>query len=97
MRRSLLQTCAVLLTASGIRLTAAQAGSPPRIKWVVFYGPSADDSVLSGYDIVILDRMFQGSIPTIAKAGARVCGYLSMGEIKTSDASLPSPRSCCFA
>jgi len=86
MRRSLLQTCTAVLTASGIRSRAAQAESPPRIKWVVFYGPSADAGLLAVYDIVILDRMFQGSIPTIANAGARVCGYLSLGEIKTSEA-----------
>lgn len=86
MRRPLLQTCAALLTASAFRSWAGQTASTHAIKWVVFYGPSADDSVLSAYDIVILDTMFQGSIPTIAKAGARVCGYLSLGEIKTSDA-----------
>lgn len=87
MRRPLLQTCGALLTASGIRSRAAVAD--PRIKWLVFYGMSADESLLSTYDIVILDRMFQGSIPTVAKAGAQVCGYLSLGEIKTSDTYYP--------
>jgi len=85
MRRPLLQTCAALLAASSIRSGAAQPSSSHLIKWVVFYGPNADESLLSAYDIVILDGMFQGSIPTIAKAGAHVCGYLSLGEIKTSD------------
>jgi uncharacterized protein (TIGR01370 family) len=89
MRRPLLQTCAALLTASACRSWAAQTDPSHAIKWVVFYGPSADDSVLSAYDIVILDTMFQGSIPAIAKAGARVCGYLSLGEIKTSDSYFP--------
>src|SRR5262249_46396708 len=89
MRRPLLQTCAALLSASPFRSWAGKTASSHAIKWVVFYGPSADASILSAYDIVILDSMFQGPIPAIAKAGARVCGYLSLGEIKTSDTYFP--------
>lgn len=85
MRRSILQTCVAALSASTARLHAASAAPPEYIKWVVFYGLTADEGLLSSYDIVVLDRMFQGSIATIGRAGARVCGYLSLGEIKTTD------------
>lgn len=56
------------------------------IRWLVFYGTTADETILASYDIVILDFGFQGSISRIAAAGgARVCGYASLGEIRTSD------------
>ena len=58
------------------------------MRWLAFYGATADESVLAIYDIVVLDSAFQGSISRVADAGARVCGYLSLGEIRTSDSLL---------
>jgi polysaccharide biosynthesis protein PelA len=52
---------------------------------VAFYGQAADESLLSSYDIAILDPMYQGSITDVASTGTRVCGYLSLGEIRTTD------------
>lgn len=57
------------------------------IRWTVFYGVAADEAVLAAYDIVVLDPAFQGSISAVAGSGARVCGYLSLGEIRTADPS----------
>jgi len=51
----------------------------------VFYGMTAEESILATYDIVVLDPGFQGSISRLADAGTPVCGYLSLGEIRTSD------------
>jgi uncharacterized protein (TIGR01370 family) len=56
------------------------------LRWIAFYGQTADEEVLSAYDIVVLDPMFQGSIATIAKGRARVCAYLSLGEARILDA-----------
>jgi polysaccharide biosynthesis protein PelA len=86
-RRHALKACAVLIASS----FAWTAGWPARklvtwrgLKWIAFYGQTADEEVLSAYDIVVLDSMFQGSVATIAKRGARVCAYLSLGEVRTS-------------
>ena len=90
-RRIFLAATAALLSAPvKSRLSAAsfvpRAGNP--IRWLAFYGATADESVLATYDIVVLDSAFQGSISRVADAGARVCGYLSLGEIRTSDSLL---------
>ena len=87
-RRTILQACAAVIAASLAGVTRPRAASQnprQRVKWVAFYGQTADESVLASYDIVILDPMFQGSIAAVAQAGARVCGYLSLGEIRISD------------
>jgi uncharacterized protein (TIGR01370 family) len=55
-----------------------------RIRWVVFYGQTADEAALAGYDIVILDPGYLGSIEAIAKSGATVAGYLSLGEVRAT-------------
>ena len=55
------------------------------IRWLAFYGMTADELVLATYDIVVLDSGFQGSINLTAGPGTQVCGYLSLGEIRTSD------------
>jgi uncharacterized protein (TIGR01370 family) len=89
MRRSLLRAWSTLLAVGATWRTdprAATFGTGNSIKWMVFYGPTADEQLLASYDIVILDSMFQGSIPAVSRSGARVCGYLSLGEIRTSDA-----------
>jgi polysaccharide biosynthesis protein PelA len=41
--------------------------------------------LLSSYDVVILDPGFKGSITAVARSSARVCAYLSLGEIRKSD------------
>jgi len=87
-RRTILQACAAVIAASLAGVTRPRAASQnprQRVKWVAFYGQTADEPVLASYDIVILDPMFQGSIAAVAQAGARVCGYLSLGEIRISD------------
>lgn len=49
------------------------------------YGPTGDERALSAYDIVVLDPGFRGSIASVAGRGARVCAYLSLAEIRTTD------------
>ena len=73
------------LTATSSRVTPSRAASAGSFRWLVFYGESADDAALAGYDIIILDPGYRGSIPKIVARGARVCGYLSLSEIRTSD------------
>ncbi|MGJ4930459.1 endo alpha-1,4 polygalactosaminidase [Bradyrhizobium sp. HKCCYLS2038] len=55
------------------------------IRWLAFYGEIADDVAFDGYQIVILDRGYRGSITKIGAGGARVCSYLSLCEIRTGD------------
>ena len=72
--------------ATGAR--AAQTASEQHVRWIAFYGQIADEQALASlasYDIVVLDPMFAGSIATVARERARVCGYLSLGEIRKSD------------
>jgi uncharacterized protein (TIGR01370 family) len=73
------------LTASGSWVTLSRAASADSIRWLVFYGESADEAALAGYNIIILDPGYRGSIPKIVARGPRVCGYLSLCEIRTSD------------
>ena len=87
-RRAFLKTSAGLLSAMGYaNPSKADALLTPTkvIRWLVFYGYQADEDTLSTYDIVVLDLGFHGSISKVAQAGARVCGYLSLCEIKTTD------------
>ena len=87
-RRGFLKATAAFLSATrsanltvvnGLRMSANS------IRWLAFYGERADEAILATYDIVVLDRGFQGSISMVAEEGARVCSYLSLGEIQTSD------------
>jgi hypothetical protein len=41
--------------------------------------------VLAGYDLVMLDRVFRGDRAAATRRGARLFGYLSLGEINTGD------------
>jgi polysaccharide biosynthesis protein PelA len=87
-RRTILKACATVIAANLVVATRSHAAKEipkERVKWVAFYGQTADERVLAPYDIVILDPTFQGSITAVAEAGARVCGYLSLGEIRISD------------
>jgi polysaccharide biosynthesis protein PelA len=87
-RRAFLKTTAGLLAVTGC---PNRSGSNPlrpsaeSIRWLVFYGERADEATLASYDIVVLDSGFRGSISAVVDTGTRVCGYLSLGEIKTSD------------
>ena len=82
-RRTVLQAVAALWAQS----SSSRAGTPPerRLKWVAFYGQTADQSVLASYDVVILDPMFQGSLAQINRKATRLCGYLSLGEVRVAD------------
>ena len=87
-RRTFLKATAGLLSAAGSlnRGGAAPLRPPARsIRWLVFYGERTDEAALATYDIVVLDPGFQGAISSVAGAGTRVCSYLSLGEIKSSD------------
>ncbi|WP_334359430.1 endo alpha-1,4 polygalactosaminidase [Bradyrhizobium sp. AZCC 2176] len=81
-----------LLSAAPGKLSSAEAGaigtSGKPIRWLAFYGVTAEEAVLATYDIVVLDPAFQGSIDLVARGGAWVCGYLSLGEIRADDPSL---------
>ncbi|RBP07130.1 uncharacterized protein (TIGR01370 family) [Roseiarcus fermentans] len=87
-RRDLLLAAGALIvaTANG---DASRASALPanarRIRWLAFYGATADEAVLGGYDLVVLDPGFTGDLGRIASRGARVCGYVSLGEIRTAD------------
>jgi polysaccharide biosynthesis protein PelA len=92
-RRAFLAAAAT--TAAGI-LSAALADaheSKPKVffapdrslRWLAFYGMTAEEGILGGYDIVVLDQGYQGSIRQVVAAGAQVCCYLSLGEIRTAD------------
>jgi polysaccharide biosynthesis protein PelA len=59
------------------------AGKP--IRWVAFYGANADEFDLATYDLVVLDAGYEGSISLVAEGGAKVCAYLSAGEIRETD------------
>jgi uncharacterized protein (TIGR01370 family) len=109
-RRKLLQACAAMSAAalagtSGLgRLgRAAWAARPFRrgaldggLKWLAFYGQRADEAMLSAYDLVVLDPMFQGDVARIAVDGAGVCAYLSLGELRPTDASFERLDAACL-
>jgi uncharacterized protein (TIGR01370 family) len=65
--------------------SAVPAAPGKNIRWVVYYGQTADERTLATYDIVVLDPGFMGSLEAIAASGAQVYGYLSIGEISTSN------------
>jgi uncharacterized protein (TIGR01370 family) len=93
LRRNVLQAIAGLLGVAaaddpGAWLRAGAAAAPA-FRWIAFYGETADEQVLAGYDMVVLDRMFRGAKAAIAERGARLFGYLSLGEINTADSFFP--------
>jgi len=96
LRRRLLQLGTALAASLGsplVRVRPAHAAFAHAIplpagrslRWVAFYGQAADEDVLSTYDLVVLDPMFAGSIERIAGQGRRICGYLSLGETRSTD------------
>jgi polysaccharide biosynthesis protein PelA len=88
-RRAFLAAAAGILSAAIDSRVFAQPSSLPvtqkSIRWLPFYGMIADELILATYDLVVLDPGYQGSINLIAHTGTKVCGYLSLGEIRTSD------------
>jgi polysaccharide biosynthesis protein PelA len=92
-RRAFLAVAAGLLSAAAGKANAAEAGVLPAdeksIRWLAFYGVTADEAILATYDLVVLDPGFQGSISLVASPATRVCGYVSLGEIRTSDPFMP--------
>jgi polysaccharide biosynthesis protein PelA len=85
-RRTVLATmvAGLAIPAFGVGAFLMDAMRARPIRWVVFYGQTADEAALASYDLVILDPGFLGSIEAIAKAGAMVVGYLSLGEVRTA-------------
>lgn len=90
-RRAILKTCGTLV-AGGAALYVGRSviEALSSVKWVAFYGQTADETVLSRYNVVVLDPAFKGSITGIAKDGACVCAYLSLGEMRITDPFYPS-------
>ncbi|GJE42605.1 endo alpha-1,4 polygalactosaminidase [Methylobacterium soli] len=71
---------AATLAAIGWRSRAQGLGGAS--SWCVFYGEDVDPAVLKGFDIVVLDPGFKGSIEAVTAQGSKAVGYLSLGEIK---------------
>lgn len=87
-RRTFLQACTVLGATLSIRSTGSRAADTTqqgRLKWLAFYGETSDEQELAVYDLVVLDPKFQGSLPQVGTNGARLCGYLSLGEVRVAD------------
>jgi len=90
-RRAFLAAGGGLVSAIAAKCAAAaasasrEAAEPKPIRWVVFYGTTADQAVLETYDIVVLDSEFQGRIRLPASSATRMCGYVSLGEIRMAD------------
>jgi polysaccharide biosynthesis protein PelA len=86
-RRGFLAAASAVLPGA-IRTAGAVSvnDSPPKpIRWVAFYGMTADQAALEAYDVVVLDPGFQGPIGPLADGGRKICGYLSLGEVRDSD------------
>jgi uncharacterized protein (TIGR01370 family) len=88
-RRAFLAATAGILSAVTDSRSLSRASPIPAtqqsIRWLAFYGVTADESILASYDLVVLDPGYQGSIDLIARTGTKVCGYLSLGEVRTAD------------
>lgn len=86
-RRTVLKKSTMLLGLSALltRSSLVKAIPARNLKWIAYYGYTGDEQALAAYDIVVLDPAYAGSIAAVAADGARVCAYLSLGEIRTSD------------
>jgi polysaccharide biosynthesis protein PelA len=86
-RRTVLQASAALTAMLSMQSTGscAATASERQLKWLAFYGQTADERVLASYDVVVLDPMFQGCLAQVGKDGARLCGYISLGEVRVAD------------
>jgi hypothetical protein len=92
-RRAFLAAAVGLLSAATGKRSSSEAKALPAaessIRWLAFYGVTAEETVLASYDIVVLDPGYQGSIRLATNPATGVCGYLSLGEIRSSDPFLP--------
>ena len=92
-RRTFLHAATAVAASWATRAVA----SPAKFKWLVYYGETADEPVLAGYDLVVLDPTFRGSISAVKRNGARVCGYLSLGETRQTDLYKQIPDAALLA
>ena len=69
-----------ILLAMALILTACSAG--PK-SWIAYYGADAPPEVMQGFDIVVVDPGYRGSVVELKARGAKVLAYLSVGEIAT--------------
>jgi polysaccharide biosynthesis protein PelA len=88
-RRAFLTAAAGILSTVTNNCPILHASSLPAaqrsFRWCVFYGTTTDEATLKTYDLVVLDPGYKGSISQITCTGTKVCGYLSLGEIRTTD------------
>ena len=56
------------------------AQAPP-FRWAVYYGEKAAPAAFAGLDLVVLESDRHPDIEAIAALGAKVVGYLSVGEV----------------
>lgn len=56
------------------------AQAPP-FRWAVYYGEKAAPAAFAGLDLVVLESDKHPDIEAIAALGAKVVGYLSVGEV----------------
>lgn len=57
----------------------------PALRWLAFYGEYVDETLLMGYDLAILDPGYRGSVRDVSERGTSVYGYLSVGEVRSTD------------
>ena len=67
-----------------------------RLKWLAFYGQSADEAALATYGLVVLDPLFQGDLARVGAGGTRLCAYLSVGEVRRGDEFFESLDPACL-
>jgi polysaccharide biosynthesis protein PelA len=84
-RRTFLSVAAGLFAVTTVKGDAARIERKKPFRWLAFYGATADEAVLTTYDLVVLDSGYRGAIDAISRTGTKACGYLSLGEIRTSD------------
>src|SRR5260370_6846469 len=82
-RRAFLAVTAGLLSAG--KTSSSEAGILPTaetsIRWLAFYGVTAEEAILATYDIVVLDPAFPGSISLVAGSATRGGGCPSPADI----------------
>lgn len=64
---------------------AMPIGGAPGFRWAAYYGQTAEERDFELFNMVVLDSAFLGSITAMSKTGSRVCGYVSVGEIRSTD------------
>lgn len=74
---------ATLLGLGAASAAGAQACTPADCRFLVYYG-NDEDAAIGDYDLVVLDAEAPGRLLARRAAGARLLGYVSMGEIHAS-------------